>query len=133
MATNTRLKTFIRLDSNGRTILGSDVRRLRAPRQGRWMEISTEPCCDGAQLALTPSDVDGTGWTVAILCDATTLLSAVAPGVSTTIETLTSLLNEQVGYLGRFTTDGTDINLSLKDTIVQDLACDGTLSFTVTD
>jgi hypothetical protein len=130
---NKSLRTFIRLDGQGRSILGSDVRRVKAPRQGRWKEIPTEPCCDGTQLSYTVVDPNGTNFTLIVKCDATTLITQVVEGTATDVATLVDLLNEKAGYLGVFTADGADVDFVIKDIVVKDLGCDGTLSFTVED
>jgi hypothetical protein len=129
---NPRLKLFIRLDGNGQAIPGSVVERLKQPRQGRWKEIISDACCDGTTLAATPSATSGTSATVVIKCDSTTKITVIAAGTISDIDTLEDVLNKTAGYLGVFEESGGDINLVLKSGIVQDLACAGTLSMTIT-
>lgn len=40
-----KLKYFLRLDGSGRVIPGSGVYRKSQPRNGRWITVTSNPCC----------------------------------------------------------------------------------------
>lgn len=42
---NPRRKLYARLDANGRVVPGQIVARLKKPRIGRWIEITSQVCC----------------------------------------------------------------------------------------
>ena len=47
MASNKQyLRTFMRLDGNGKTIAGSLIQRKNKPKVGKWLEVRTYECCD---------------------------------------------------------------------------------------
>lgn len=46
MAQNKDLRSFVRLDGQGRIVAGSNVLRTKMPRNGKWIEISVPGCCD---------------------------------------------------------------------------------------
>lgn len=43
---NPRRKLYARIDASGRVIPGQIVARLKKPKIGRWIEITTSVCCD---------------------------------------------------------------------------------------
>jgi len=43
---NPRMKAFVRIDASGRIIPGQVVLRLRKPRIGRWIQITSDVCCE---------------------------------------------------------------------------------------
>lgn len=45
MATNRKLKAYVRFDGSGRVIPNSLVLRKKKPKVGRWQEIGTYQCC----------------------------------------------------------------------------------------
>lgn len=47
------LKSYIRLDSKGRKIAGSNVLRQKMPKVGRWVELETYQCCNFSTTTTT--------------------------------------------------------------------------------
>jgi hypothetical protein len=43
---NPRKKAFIRIDASGRVIPGSVVLRVSKPKIGRWVQITSDVCCE---------------------------------------------------------------------------------------
>ena len=129
---NNQLRYYIRMDQRGMLVSGSGIWRLKKPSTGRWKEVEGDVCCSPfTALTDTPADVSITDITVTIACDATTVLTVVAPGTSTDIITLVAILNTNLSYLGSFSENGTVVTLNL----IQDIAntlCTGTLTMTVT-
>lgn len=41
-----RKKAFVRLDANNRVIQGSLVLRKQKPKIGKWLQITSDVCCD---------------------------------------------------------------------------------------
>jgi len=122
---NNKMRFYTRLDSQGRRIPGSGVRRLAMPKTGRWVEDVLDVCCfPFTAVELTVEDV-ATDNTLTILCDD----SAVAvftfdSGDVTTVAELTAFLNANYSYLGSFSDDGTDITLNLKQEIASTYCAD---------
>ena len=40
-----KLRAFVRISSTGTVVGGSLILRKNKPVNGRWMEITPEPCC----------------------------------------------------------------------------------------
>lgn len=125
-------KYYIRLDGSGRKIPGSGVIRNKKPSIGRWVEEDVETCCVPAVLVTaTPSDVTTDNATVTLLCDAVTFAEYTLTFTAvTTIDGLTAELNSQLGFLGRFTNNGTIITLHYLLEIAENL-CAGTTTMTI--
>jgi len=133
MAQTNKLKTYIRIDSNGRDVAGSNVLRLKMPVTGRWRELSAYECCGpSVSIEVTPGDVYVSAIVLSILCDDVEVLAITSTGSSTTIEEMVTSLNTNFGYLGTFSTDGTTITLLLTLSIADTLCADGTLTMDVT-
>jgi hypothetical protein len=47
------LKAYVRYDGSGRVVSGSLVFRKKKPKNGRWVEIPKNLCCDGANPSST--------------------------------------------------------------------------------
>lgn len=128
-----RIRKFIRLDGSNRTIPGSVVERKHKPKQGKWIEIPNDTCCDGVRLVATPAGVSGSSFTLAIKCDSSTIVSQTVTGTVTDIQGLVDLLNAQASYFGSFfvSDSGTQIILELNQKAASDLCSTGTLTFTI--
>lgn len=132
MANNNKMKYYVRLDGEGRKIPGSGVLRLKKPVTGSWYEEVANTCCaPSISVVGTPADTYVSDIVLSILCDDVEVLAISSSGSSTTIDEMVAALNSIYGYLGVFSTDGTDITLLLKLEIAQSL-CDGTLTMDVT-
>jgi hypothetical protein len=62
MAAKDNLNAYVRLDASGRVVAGSQVFRKHKPKNGRWMEITTNPCCDAdyiGELVVSEDAVSG--------------------------------------------------------------------------
>jgi len=46
MATNNKLKAYVRFDGTGRVIAGSLILQRFKPKVGNWKEIGSKECCD---------------------------------------------------------------------------------------
>lgn len=130
---NNKMKFFTRLDGQGRRIPASGVLRLAIPKTGRWVEDVLTQCCSAfTALTATPADLTDTTVTVELLCDAvafSTYVLTTSPAFST-IDELTAVLNTQLGFLGSFSNDGSDITLNLSLEIGQNM-CTGTITMTI--
>lgn len=129
---NNRLKSYTRLDGQGRRVPGSNVLRLKKPVTGSWVEDEAYQCC-GPSITVegTPEDVFLANIVLSILCDDVEVLSITSLGDSTTIEEMVDVLNANFSYLGTFSTDGTDITLLLHLNIANTLCPDGDLTLEV--
>lgn len=132
---NNRTHIYTRLDAQNNKIPGSSVRRKVMPKVGRWVQEDVNECCfPYTALTTTPADVTDDNFTLTIKCDATTVFTSVVKFATptTTIDEVVAGLNDQLGYLGGFFVDGSDITFNLKTEISDNFLCGGTLSFTLT-
>lgn len=72
MATNNKLKAYVRFDGTGRVIAGSLILQRFKPKVGNWKEIPANECCNPTTTTTT---------TVA---PTTTSTTTVAPTTTTT-------------------------------------------------
>lgn len=78
MATNKKLKAFVRFDGSGRVIPGSLVLRKQQPKVGRWQEIVAHECCGPVVAPVVSDPVVGT--VTATTIDITWTAATVSPG-----------------------------------------------------
>ena len=125
---NPKLKTYIRIDANGRDIGGSNVLRTKMPVTGRWRELSAYECCYAAvDVTLTVVDFE-TDNTFTLECDGDVIAVFTVTSTSpATLEDFVTTLNTSLGYLGVFSTDGTNVFLKLKLEVANTLCSDTTL------
>lgn len=57
------LKAYVRYDGSGRVVAGSLVFRKKKPKNGRWMEISSNLCCNASGTTTTTTTQGGGGVT----------------------------------------------------------------------
>lgn len=57
MATDKKLRAFVRFDGSGRVIPGSLVLRRKKPKVGRWQEITTYECCNDVTTTTTTTTI----------------------------------------------------------------------------
>jgi hypothetical protein len=57
------LKAFVRYDGSGRVVAGSLVFRKKKPKNGRWVEITKNECCDVSPSSTTTTTTQGGGGT----------------------------------------------------------------------
>lgn len=130
---NPKLKTYIRIDANGRDIAGSNVLRTKMPVTGRWRELDSSLCCAPyIAIETTPADAYVSNIVISILCDDIEVMAITSTGDSTTIQEMVDILNANFSYLGTFSTDGTIITLKLHLSIAETLCASGTLTMSVT-
>ena len=55
------LKAYVRYDGSGRVVAGSLVFRKKKPKNGRWMEISSNLCCNASGSTTTTTTTQGGG------------------------------------------------------------------------
>jgi hypothetical protein len=57
------LKAYVRYDGSGRVVSGSLVFRKKKPKNGRWVEIPKNLCCNGNPSSTTTTTTQGGGVT----------------------------------------------------------------------
>ena len=60
MATNNKLKAYVRYDGNGRLISGSLILQRFKPKVGNWKEIPANECCNPTTTTTTTVPVTTT-------------------------------------------------------------------------
>ena len=55
MATNNKLKAYVRFDGTGRVIAGSLILQRFKPKVGNWQEIDAYECCNPTTTTTTSS------------------------------------------------------------------------------
>src|SRR5258708_1247295 len=105
-------KYFIKI-VNGNLQAGSGEIRKTKPKQGNWFELEVSQCCAPAlNITATPAQTSGNDWDFSLSCSGGGSIFVFIPGGAVTdIDSLTEFLNDSLGYLGRFSTDGTTITL----------------------
>lgn len=53
MATNNKLKAYVRFDGTGRVIAGSLILQRSKPKVGNWQEIPANECCNPTTTTTT--------------------------------------------------------------------------------
>lgn len=56
MATNNKLKAFVRFDGTGRVIAGSLILQRNKPKVGNWVEIDANECCNYTTTTTTTTE-----------------------------------------------------------------------------
>ncbi len=133
MKINPRWNEYVAVDIKGNDIPGTNSYRKSYPKTGRWRKITPQPCCAAFNLSAVPADLSDTSFVVTILCGvANIIVATVTVDVATvTIDDVTSALNKRAGFLGRFSNDGTNIELQLLSTVGLNCADTDTLSMTI--
>jgi len=83
MATNNKLKAYVRFDGTGRVIAGSLILQRNKPKVGNWKEIDANECCIPTTTTTTSST------TAAPTTTTTTSSTTAAPTTTTTSSTTT--------------------------------------------
>ena len=73
MATNNKLKAYVRYDGTGRVIAGSLILQRFKPKVGNWQEIDAYECCNPTTTTTTTT-----------VAPTTTTTTTVAPTTTTT-------------------------------------------------
>lgn len=60
MATNNKLKAYVRFDGTGRLIAGSLILQRSKPKVGNWKEIPANECCNPTTTTTTTAPVTTT-------------------------------------------------------------------------
>jgi len=79
MATNNKLKAYVRFDGTGRVIAGSLILQRNKPKVGNWKEIDANECCNPTTTTTTTAAPTTT----------TTSSTTAAPTTTTTSSTTT--------------------------------------------
>lgn len=134
MSVVTKFKAWVRYTPSGVIIPGSVILRKKAPLMGIWREIVQNVCCDSKLITATPGGFGNTT-TVVVSCERGNSMTLVltTTGVLTLAELVVSL-NSVASYLGDWSinSNGTAIDLKLKDTIADAFCSVGVLGLTVT-
>jgi len=77
MATNNKLKAYVRFDGTGRVIAGSLILQRNKPKVGNWKEIDANECCNPTTTTTTTAAPTTT----------TTSSTTAAPTTTTTSST----------------------------------------------
>lgn len=126
-----KLRHFVRLDANNQPVQGSNIKRPKKPKQGKFLEIFGINCC-GRPLSYEPADVTSvTGVTFSFLCGDTTLLNFRLIGVVTNLTTVITLLNTKLPGFGSFEADGTSVLFKPNAGLLENMCSIESLSFTV--
>ena len=72
MATNNKLKAYVRYDGTGRVIAGSLILQRFKPKVGNWQEIDAYECCNPTTTTTTSSAPTTTTTTTAPATTTTT-------------------------------------------------------------
>lgn len=56
MATNNKLKAYVRFDGTGRVIAGSLILQRFKPKVGNWVEIDANECCNYTTTTTTTTE-----------------------------------------------------------------------------
>ena len=78
MATNNKLKAYVRYDGTGRVIAGSLILQRFKPKVGNWQEINAYECCN--PTTTTTTTVAPTTTTTTTVAPTTTTTTTVVPG-----------------------------------------------------
>jgi len=78
MATNNKLKAYVRYDGTGRVIAGSLILQRFKPKVGNWQEIDAYECCN--PTTTTTTTVAPTTTTTTTVAPTTTTTTTVVPG-----------------------------------------------------
>jgi hypothetical protein len=65
MATNNKLKAYVRFDGTGRVIAGSLILQRFKPKVGNWQEIDAYECCNPTTTTTTTATPTTTTTTTA--------------------------------------------------------------------
>lgn len=130
------LKGYIRIDASGRIIPGSAVLRKRKPLNGRWAELDTYLCCDGISVSDEPQDAfPYTTAVVSLTCSGGGSIVTDVNLTAADVAALPAALNASAaGALGTFSLNpnGTEVDLMIKQSVVDSLCPDGTITMAIT-
>jgi hypothetical protein len=79
MATNNKLKAYVRYDGTGRVIAGSLILQRFKPKVGNWKEIDANECCNYVPTTTTTTTVRATTTTTTTVPATTTTTTTTAP------------------------------------------------------
>ncbi len=99
-------RNFVRLDSNNKFVVGSNVRGKRPPENGRWYEIFTPNCCE---VTVPAGDPDGPFTIITVYSNGEVIAELDAN--SNNLVTVASIFNQNYPGLGEWS--GTADSLSL--------------------
>lgn len=79
MATNNKLKAYVRYDGTGRVIAGSLILQRFKPKVGNWQEIDANECCNFVPTTTTTTSSTSTSTTTST-STSTTTTTTTSPG-----------------------------------------------------
>ena len=84
MATNNKLKAYVRYDGTGRVIAGSLILQRFKPKVGNWQEIDAYECCNPTTTTTTTVPATTTTTTTVPVTTTTTTPTATPTTTTTT-------------------------------------------------
>lgn len=131
MKLNPRLREYVQIDIRGNDVPGTNRYYKKQPRVGRWRELTNAPCCASFNLTATLADPTDDTFTVTVLCDAAAFLvvTVTLPAATTTLDEVISGLKKYASYVGKWSTDGTLVELQVSPAVAKQ--CEGELTLTV--
>jgi len=127
-----KLRYFVRLDSQNKPVAGSLVARPRKPKiNGTWYEISYPNCCNQT-LTDEPDNTVGDEVTFTLNCGDTVLITVTLVTEITELSDIVDALNAAFPFLGTFSEDGTNIILDVTSSIAIALCQSDSLTMVIT-
>jgi len=113
-----KLKAFVRLDGSGDVIGNSVIYRKQKPRQGRYIEITKNPCCE--YVAPTVESIAAVADPTSIEVGATSILTVTATlsDASTQDVTADATYSSSDEAIATVATDGTVTGISSGDVTI---------------
>ena len=137
MATNNKLKAYIRFDGTGRVISGSLILQRSKPKVGNWKEIDANECCNPSPTLITdtiPGEFPLSYISIRIFCGESTADTVYTNGEAANMAELIEFLNsnEETRVFGTYSAiDETTVQLSVPLSVKNSLCPDGVLSFNI--
>jgi hypothetical protein len=129
-------KTFVRFDSNGNMIPGTMINAIKMPTDGYWIEIKdNKKCCNPyTVVTCTPNPLPYGALFYRLYCSSTGLnLYYYTGGSAETVNDIVDIANDQLSWLGLWTTNGTTVSLQMKQTLIDTMVCEGAYTLTIGD
>ena len=89
MATNNKLKAYVRYDGTGRVIAGSLILQRFKPKVGNWVEIDANECCNYVPTTTTTTTTEAPVTTTTTSSTSTSTSTTTSTSTSTTSTTTT--------------------------------------------
>lgn len=100
MATNNKLKAYVRFDGTGRVIAGSLILQRFKPKVGNWKEIPANECCNYVPTTTTTTTA------APVTTTTTTTTTPTTTTTTTTSDLAPIVVNEAVNSLANLSVSG---------------------------